>query len=96
MSQRLRYEKTSDPFIIRSKNLYTSDGKYIYVMLHKTALTFDIYDVKTNLQLEHNENLTKSYVVLLRKVKEKLESLGVSFQKESRKDYIKSENNGVN
>jgi hypothetical protein len=91
MSQRLRYEKTADPFVIRSKSLHTADGKYVYVSLHKTALTFDICDANTNAVLEHVEGLTKSYVVLLRKVKEKLEAMGVAFQKENRKDYVKTE-----
>ncbi len=90
MSQRLRYEKTGDPHVIRSKNVHTADGRYIYITLHKVAMSFNIFDVNTNEQIGTGGN-TKSYVVLLRQAKKALEDLGVVFGKEARKDYVKSD-----
>jgi hypothetical protein len=59
------------------------------MLLNKAALVYDIYDLNTNERLSTGGE-TKSYVVLLRKAKTALQNMGVTFEEESRKDYVKN------
>lgn len=85
MSSRIRYEKTEKDGILHSvRNFHskTTDAMY-YVILDTNSVTYKIKNMLSKRVYEGGEDVNNLHV-LKRKVKERLEKLGVEFESEIR------------
>ena len=99
MSSRIRYDKTEKDGILKSKRDFVSDsrGSVYHVILDINKCEYTIKNKNTRRIYKGGETINNLHV-LKRKVKERLEDLGVNFSKEIRDNSsrVKGVNCGYN
>lgn len=83
MSVRIRYSKTNEADVLESTRVFEYNDATYRVRLNTKELSFVIFDAKWDSTIATGSGA--SLQILKKRVKESLESLGISFEKENRK-----------